>query len=616
MTHDIIEECSDHDLHHVDDETDTCENEANRRDTNNESGSTKNGQTLVEGDAIAPDRKTSEEKYLQGKEEGKSSSKESDVDSGCGSSCHEMYAAEPHTTHAQLNVSSLVYCHAQKIDAIEAEKIINKLPGRSLESKVLQDISIAAASNVPHETDRNFCDGVVEEPSSNEFGSEFQKSGDSFEDLIQLAKDGMSTLARKRVDNCGKKNKVSDCFQASTVDDNSRRTQDKSTSTVDESIHSRTASQLGLNARKVDSGVKRISSASLCSNDTNSMGKILHRSVEENQSDTSISKFSHYKTAESHSDKIMGTILRCYAEESQPDTPIIVGKTLHEKIPENCTDKSTDKTLHSANIENHYADTSRTTTDNQPDKASSPVTCIVQMPTIVLESDPIIANNISDTTAEHLEALCLQDNQNTLSHKEYKDNLTDEITLQTSNNNEDSLSSTQKAVTFENNHHKALRIQESLLNSSQIIDRPKSLVLPSASEQNKTDTSMFGLKVPSLETLHLPSHVQTSDQTNRTRSFSATIRRKLSFRERVSSDDIDVETHGHMTNKKRKVFRSFRVNRKKKTKASKAEETSQSTGCLSDPKQYLSTIDKIFHENTGSAIFSDVPFTIPEISEQ
>ena len=602
MTHDIIEECSDHDLHHLDDETE----EDNRKNTKNESGSRKNKQTLVEGDVIAPDRKTSDEKNLQGKEEGKSSSKESDVDSGCGSSCHEIFAAEPHTTHAQLNVSSLVYCHAQKTNTIETEKNINKVSGRSFESKEIKNLSISVPTNAPHETNTDVCDGVVEGPSSNKYESQFQKSGDSFEELIQLAKDGMSTLARKRVDNYGKKNKISDCFQASSVD-NSCRTQDKSTSTNDENIHSRIASQRGFDARKVDAGVKRIPSASLCSDDTNSMGKILYRSVEENQSDTSISKFSHYNTTESHSDKIMGTILRCYTEENQPDTPIIVGKTLLEKTPENCTGKSMDKTLHNANIEKQYGETSRTT-DNKPDKASSPVTCAVQMPTTVLESDPITANNTSETTAEHLEALRLKDDHTTSSHdKEYKDDPTHEINLQTCNNNEDSLSCTQKAVTFEKHHHKALRIQESLLNSSQIIEkknRPKSLVLPSASEQNKTDTKMLGLKVPSLETLHLPS--QTSDQTNRARSFSATIRRKLSFRER--SDDMD-----KMNNKKLKVFRSFRVNRKKKTKA---EETSQSTGCLSDPKQYLSAIDKIFHENTGSAIFSDVPFTIPEISEQ
>ena len=319
MTHDIIEECSDHDLHHLDDETE----EDNGKNTKNENGSRKNKQTLVEGDAIAPDRKTSGEKNLQGKEEGKSSSKESDVDSGCGSSCHEIFAAEPHTTHAQLNVSSLVYCHAQKINTIETEKNINKVPGRSFESKEIKNLSISVPSNAPHETNTDVCDGVVEGPSSNKYESQLQKSGDSFEELIQLAKDGMSTLARKRVDNYGKKSKISDCFQASTVVDNSCRTQDKSTSTNDENIHSRIASQQGLDARKVDSGVKRIPSASLCSDHTNSMGKILYRNVEENQSDTSISKFSIYNTTESHSDKIMGTF---YTEENQPDTPIIAGK--------------------------------------------------------------------------------------------------------------------------------------------------------------------------------------------------------------------------------------------------------------------------------------------------
>lgn len=608
MTHDIIQECGDHDLHQLDDEVDTCENDTTRVSGNTESGGTENSATFAQRDAIAPDRKTSEEKYLQGKDEGKSSSKESDVDSGCGSSCHEIYTAETHTTHAQLNVSSLAYCHAQKMNAIVTDRSTDKVPGHSVESKVLE-----ATATVSHPTNTDFGQGVVEVFASNESDP---KSGDSFDELIQLAKDGMSTLARKRVDNCGKKNRISDCFQASTtaVDDNAGRTQDKSTSTDDESIHSRTVSLQGLDVSKVDSGVKYTSPASLCSDDTGSMGKILDHGTEENKSDPSVSKLSHHATTEIHSDKIMqGTTLHCNIQENQPDPPSLVGKTLHGTISENRTGTSMDKTLHSTNNESQYGDTTRTARDNLHDKASSPVTCAVQMPTIVLESDNE-SNNTSETTG--LEGLCLQDEQNSLEHREYKDRPTDEIS-QTCTNNEDLPSST--VVTFQKHHHQALRIQESLLNNSHIVEktcRPKSMVLPSASEQNNTDT-MFSLKAPSLETLHLPSHVQATEQNNRVRSFSATIRRKLSFRERISSDDMDVERQGPVAdNKKLKVFRSFRVNRKKKPKAFKAEETSQSTGCLSDPKQYLSTIDKIFHENTGSAIFSDVPFTIPEISEQ
>ena len=608
MTHDIIQECGDHDLHQLDDEVDTCENDTTRVSGNTERGGTENSVTFAVRDAIAPDRKTSEEKYLQGKDEGKSSSKESDVDSGCGSSCHEIYTAETHTTHAQLNVSSLAYCHAQKMNALVTNRSTDKVPGHLVESKVLE-----ATATVSHRTTTDFDQGVVEASGSNE--SDFPKSGDSFDELIQLAKDGMSTLARKRVDNCGKKNRISDCFQASitAVDDNAGRTQDKSTCTDDESIHARAASLQGLDVRKVDSGVKYISSASLCSDDTSSMAKILDHGTEESKSDPSVSKLSHHATTESHSDKIeQGTTLHCNIQENQPDPHTLVGKTLHGTSSENIKDKSMDKTLHSANNENQYGDTSRTAIDNLHDKASSPGTCAVQMPTIVLESDNESAKT-SETTG--LEGLCLQDKQNSLEHKEYKDSQTDEIS-QTCNNNEDLPSST--VATFQKHHHQALRIQESLLNNSHIVEktcRPKSMVLPSASEQNNTDT-MFS-KVPSLETLHLPSHVQATEQNNRVRSFSATIRRKLSFRERVSSDDMDVEKQGSVANnKKPKMFRSFRVNRKKKPKAFKAEETSQSTGCLSDPKQYLSTIDKIFHENTGSAIFSDVPFTIPETSEQ
>ena len=605
MTHDIIQECGDHDLHQLGDEVDTSQTYTTRVRGNTESGGRENSATFAERDTIAPDRKTSEEKYLQGKDEGKSSSKESDVDSGCGSSCHEIYTAETHTTHAQLNVSSLVYCHAQKMNALVADRSTDKVPGHSVESKVLE-----ATPTVSQPTNTDFDQGVVEVSASNE--SDFPKSGDSFDELIQLAKNGMSTLARKRVDNCGKKNRISDCFQASTtaaVDDNAGRTQDKSTSTDDESIHARTASLQGLDVSKVDSGVKYISPASLCSDDTSSMGKILDHGTEENKSDPSVSMLSHHATTESHSDKtLQGTTSHSSIQENQPDPPTLAGKTLHGTSSENRTGTSMDNTLHSTNNENQYG----TATDNLHDKASSPVTCAVQMHTILLESDNKSAKT-SETTG--LEGLCLQDKRNSLEYKEYKDRQTDEIS-QTCNNNEDLPSST--VVTFQKHHHQALRIQESLLNNSNIVEktcRPKSMVLPSASEQNNTDR-MFR-KVPSLETLHLPSHVQATEQNNRTRSFSATIRRKLSFRERISSDDVDVQKQGPVANnKKLKVFRSFRVNRKKKPKAFKAEETSQSTGCLSDPKQYLSTIDKIFHENTGSAIFSDVPFTIPEISEK
>jgi hypothetical protein len=168
--------------------------------------------------------------------------------------------------------------------------------------------------------------------------------------------------------------------------------------------------------------------------------------------------------------------------------------------------------------------------------------------------------------------------------------------------------------------HMPLRIQESLLNNGQVIidkpARPKSMVLPSTNENNQVGKAMYGLKVTSLETLNLPSHGQAPDHTGRMRSFSAVVRRKLSFRERSNSmDEMDNDGQTEAKNKKLKGFRSFRLNRKKKTKALKSEEGSQSTGGLSDSKKYLSTIDKIFHENTGSAIFSDVPFTIPEISE-
>ncbi|CAB4023321.1 Hypothetical predicted protein [Paramuricea clavata] len=592
ITNDITEDCSHHDLHHLDDELDTiCENEvetcqveATTEISNNESESTETSPALVGGQTNAPDRKTSDEKYLQGKEEGKSFSKESDVDSGCGSSCHEMYATEPQITHAQLNVSSLVYCHAQKTEANEKDKFLDKVSGTPHESKELEKSGSSLTGKIPCETKA--------QRVPKEQWSEFQKSeaaGDSFEELIKLAKDGMSTLARKRVDDGSKRNKISDCFQATRLVDNICKTRDASTNTDEalsneKSLDLRTESQLCLDARKVDSGVKSASSASLCLDGRNNIGEILQS--EENQSDPSTGKTLLSATTENHMQQSIDKISHCATIGNQSDMP--TGKIAHN-----------------------------TTTDKRPDKStSSAATCLVEIPIIAVD-------NSLETASENPEPCSTEDSLchdiQLVNKDQCKQESSQEETNKSCCNNGETTHSSQKAVTFDKPHHMPLRIQESLLNNGQIPEkssRPKSLVLPSASENNKTGKAVHGLKVPSLETLNLPS--QTADHTGRIRSFSATIRRKLSFRERSSPDDTDIEKQGEVEPKSRKLkgFRSFRVNRKKKTKALKSEEISHSTGHLSDSTNYSSTIDKIFHENTGSALFSDVPFTIPEIPEQ
>ena len=604
VTHDITEDCSNHDLHHLDDELDTiCENEvqtcqveaenevqtcqveATTEISNNESESTETSPTLVGGQPNAPDRKTSDEKYLQGKE-GKSFSKESDVDSGCGSSCHELYATEPQITHAQLNVSSLVYCHAQKTEANEKDKFLDKVSGTPHESKELEKSGSSLTGKIPCETKT--------QRVSKEQWSEFQKSeaaGDSFEELIKLAKDGMSTLARKRVDDGGKRNTISDCFQAARPVDNICKTRDASTNTDEalsneKSLDLRTESQLCIDARKVDSGVKSASSASFCLDGINNIGEILQS--EENQSDPPTGKTLLSATTENHMQQSIDKISHWATTGNQSDMP--TGKIAHN-----------------------------TTTDKQLDKStSSAATCLVEIPIIAVDNSLETASENPELPCSTEDSLC-HDMQLVNKDQCKQPQSSQEDMNKTCCNNGETSHSSQKAVTFDKPHHMPLRIQESLLNNGQIPEksnRPKSLVLPSASENNKTGKAVYGLKVPSLETLNLPS--QTADHTGRIRSFSATIRRKLSFRERSSPDDTDIEKQGEVEPKSKKLkgFRSFRVNRKKKTKALKSEEISHSTGCLSDSKNYSSTIDKIFHENTGSALFSDVPFTIPEISEQ
>ena len=444
------------------------------------------------------DRKNSEEQALQSK--GKSFSKESDVDSGCGSSYHEMRATESQLTHAQLSITTLANCRDKGVQ------------GNDLEP----------------------CEKHGPEIISNEkLSQEFRKSEvdpDSFEELIKLAKDGMSTLARKRVDG-DKNNKktASCCFQANTGNDNVADTQD---------------SGICLDARKVE--VKCASSTSLCLEQNTNMGEILHY-------------------------------------------------TANGALPSN---------------------------------SASSATCVVEIPTIVVESESGTVDNVLETKRENaVQARCSQ----TQDPECYNTQVNIEKCSQGGPQNEpsltytdeDELRSKQKAVSFDEPNDPRLAIEQRFVNNG-VTERPKSLVLPSAST-NETNGVMHGLKVQSLETLNLPnSHVESAKHHGRIRSFSATIRRKISFRERISSDDMDIEKQAPgqdpvvPNSPKIKGFRSFRMNRKKKNKPLKNEELSQSTGCLdgSNSNKYLSTFDKIFHEHTGSMMFSDVPFTIPEISEQ
>ena len=587
VTYDITEDCSNHNLHHLEEDelNSNCKNETFQVKVINEisskqNGSTETEQTIVEKQSDTPGRKTSEEKYIKGKEDGKSFSKESDVDSGCGSSCHEI-ATEPPITHAQLNVSSLVF-QAQKMEATE-NRFLDKVTGIVFDSKELENTETSSTSKVLQETKTEI---ALRDP--NEEWSEFQKSqfaaNDSFEELIKLARDGMSTLARKRVRTDGNRNKISDCSRATTSVDNLSRTHDTSTNTdakTDENLDLNAESQLSLDACKVDSGVKFASSTSSCLNDTDNTSKT--------------------------------KILRCTDTPNQSDTSI--DKTLDATTTETHTEKSMEQSLHCAITENHPGidvnEISHTTADDPPDRLASS-TAAVEIPTITLETELGAVEHLSKKTSEKNQVSCAGED---LFHHDTpvnndqcaQGNFHEEIDK---SNNGDMTNSKQSHL---------VRLRESLLNNSQTITeksaRPKSMVLPSTNGNNEVDKTIYGLKVTSLETLNLPSQGQPPENAGRIRSFSATIRRKLSFRERGRSDEMDIDGQIEANNKKLKGFRSFRMNRKKKTKALRSDEASQSIGSHSDSNKYVSTIDKIFHENTGSAIFSDVPFTIPEISE-
>lgn len=132
--------------------------------------------------------------------------------------------------------------------------------------------------------------------------------------------------------------------------------------------------------------------------------------------------------------------------------------------------------------------------------------------------------------------------------------------------------------------------------------------------QRTSATKMYSLKVPSLETLHLPSQSSPDKYQKRNRSFSATIRRRLSFRSRQSSDDADVESGSPerevAKSKHLRVFRSFRVNKRTKSNSTDSQiwdlESNEANG-------YRPTFDRIFSEKTEEPDFSEVPFTIPEI---
>ena len=568
-TRNVNEECKNGDIR-----TDTmCGNETHPVEAVTEISNTESGtkERAVEEKGNTPERKTSDEKYLQGKEEGKSFSKESDVDSGCDS-CHEVYNTEPSITHAQLDVSSLVHCHAQKIDTINSDKFTDKVSGHSLVDQVLESSPQSTEKHILNETKTELRNGEVEKCERDEDWSEYQKSHDSFEELINLAKDGMSTLARKRVDDGNKKKKIKDCFPNSSTDDAQRN---------DQNLDSRTESGLCLDAREVDSGVKCASSISLCLNDTNS--------TIENQSDSTVNK-----------------TLRGNSNDKQSDVVLTA-----RKHPDTSMDKTSECfTTEKQSTKSEVAKISNNATQEQSNITTDLATYEVKIPAIAIESDSQATNDSIDRS-KYPVVLALEADKNMCQdlHEVKNGQHMEENTRETSSN------SAQQPKTLVKKHV-TLRIQESLLSNGQIPeipDRPKSLVIPSNETIDSDNKTVYGLKVPSLETLNLPSHGKTTEHGGRIRSFSATIRRKLSFRERVSSDDSDIEKQDPVTkNKKILGFRSFRVNRKKKTKAFKSEEFSYSTGCLSDSKKYLSTTDKIFQENTGSAIFTDLPFTIPE----
>ena len=588
VTYDITEDCSNHNLHHLEEEeelenkckNETCQVKVINEISSKENGSTETEHTIVQKQSDTPSRKTSEEKYIKGKEDGKSFSKESDVDSGCGSSCHEI-TTEPPITHAQLDVSSLVF-QAQKMEATEKDRFLGKVCGKVRDSKELENTETSLTNKVLQKTKTEI---ALRNP--NEEWSEFQKSqvaNDSFEELIKQAKDGMSTLARRRVGTNENRNKISDYFQATPVD-NPSTTHDTSTNTdakKDENLDLNTESQLSLDARKVDSGVKFASSTSSCLNDTDNTNKpkILHYTDTPNLSDTS------------------------------------TDKTLDGTTTEIQTEKSMEQPLHCAITENHPAvavnEVSHTTADNQPDKLASSTT-VVEIPTLTLESELGSVKYLSEkTTGKNQEISCADEdsyhNDTPINNDQCEQGNFHAETDKSKNGN---------TMNIKQSHQ--VRIRESLLNNSQTIieksARPKSMVLPSTNGNNEADKAMYGLKVTSLEALNLPSQGQPPEHAGRIRSFSATIRRKLSFREKGKSDEMDIDEKIDPNNKKLKGFRSFRMNRKKKTKALRSDEASQSIGSLSDSNKYVSTIDKIFHENTGSAMFSDVPFTIPEISE-
>ena len=583
VSYDITEDCSNHNLHHFEEEeldtnckNETCQLKVINEISSKQNRSTETDQTIVEKQSDAPGRKTSEEKYIKGKEDGKSFSKESDVDSGCGSSSHEIHATEPPITHAQLNVSSLVF------QATEKDRFLGKVTGMVRDSKELENTQTSLPNKVLQETKTE-----VELRDPNEEWSEFQKSqfaNDSFEELIKLAKDGMSTLARKRVNTGSNRNKISDCFQATTPVDNTPRTHDTSMNTdakKDDSLDLNTESQLSLDARKVDSGVKLASSTSSCLNDADntSKTKILHSTDTPNQSDTSI------------------------------------GETLDATTTEIHTEKSMEQPLHCAITENHHGiavnEISHTTANNQPNRFASSTTR-VEIPTLTLESELGAVKHLSEKTTENNQ---ISSTGEDLLHHDTPVN--NDQCEQGSFHEE--INKSDNGDTTNSKQSQQVRIRESLLNNSQTIiekpARPKSMVLPSTNGNNEADKALYGLKVTSLETLNLPSQGQPPEHAGRIRSFSATIRRKLSFRERGKSDEMDIDGDNEPNHKKLKGFRSFRINKKKKTKALRPDEDSESIGSLSDSNKYVSTIDKIFHENTGSAIFSDVPFTIPEISE-
>ncbi|XP_028393319.1 uncharacterized protein LOC114517714 [Dendronephthya gigantea] len=378
VTHDVFEGYRNQDLHVLEEEeNETCQVETATESSNNKSGDTENCEMVavveVGKKTEVPVRKTSKEKHIQDKDEGKSSSKESDVDSGCGSSCHEMYTTEPLIAHAQLSVSSLVYCHAQRAEEATEGEFLGKNPASFFESK-----GVEKKAEFGHELCSSLDGGPTQQQEiKNEPGDE----ANTFEELIQLAKDGMSTLARKRVDNSGKKNKSSDSFETNTP--GVRHSDDEITSTVKNDkprIKLEESFKSGIYSNVCpDDEIKRAASTSSCFGDYPKTVKALQCKPIERQFDVS---------------SALGITLPC-ATTGETN---LNAEGSHSGV-------SVDEPLHSTTMVG---------------KNSSSGAYLVEIPTITFESESETASDSLRTTTEFPEKHCLASAQDTSRQEDSK----------------------------------------------------------------------------------------------------------------------------------------------------------------------------------------------------